>query len=199
MMMDSAFDIVSELTMDATEAFGIGTGNAVISGDGVKKPTGILGDTRVTGNARDTLAPDTIDLVDIRRMQGDLKLGYLGNARYIFNQSTLAFLRTLKGDNGQFIWQPAITEAAGPTIDGFGYTLMPNMNGPDDAGAFVTGEFPVVFGNFFRGYCIYDRTGMSVIRDDVTQASEAIVNWTFHRWNTGQVLIPESMKALIVT
>lgn len=199
MIQDNAFDIVNEVNTDASEAFAILLGDEFISGPGEKGAKGIFVDPRVTARARQTATVDAVDLVDIRRLQGDNKPGYLTGSRYIFNQQMLAFLRTLKGSNGQFIWQPAITEPAGPTIDGFGYTIMPNMSGPDESGVFVTGEFVAGFGNFVRGYSFFDRTGVSIIRDDVTQAGEAIINWTFHMWNTGRVMIPEAIKPLQVS
>ena len=47
----------------------------------------------------------------------------------------------------------------------------------------------VAFGDFRRGYTIVDRTGMSVVRDDVTAKRRAVVEFTMNRWNTGQVTL----------
>ena len=37
---------------------------------------------------------------------------------------------------------------------------------------------------------------MSVVRDEVTAAQQAIIKLTFHRWNTGIVTIPEAYKLM---
>lgn len=55
---------------------------------------------------------------------------------------------------------------------------------------------PIIFGDLMRGYEIFDLAGMVVIRDDYTQKKKAIVEWTFHRYLTGQVILPEAIKIL---
>lgn len=195
-LMDSAFDMVAEITSDVATSFAQTEGIAFLTGDGVKKPTGWLADTRVTANAVETGTAGELSLIDVRALPGEMKLGY--NGIYVFNQRTLARLRVEVGTNGQFVWQPAITEAAGMTIDGYRYVIMPDMAGPDAAGVYTTGEFPVGFGDFARGYGIYDRTGLEVVRDEVTAKKQAIIEWTFYRYVTGQVLIPEAIKVLKV-
>ena len=55
---------------------------------------------------------------------------------------------------------------------------------------------PVIFGDLRRGYEIYDLIGISVVRDDLTRKREAVTEWTFRRYNTGRVIIPEAIKLL---
>ena len=38
--------------------------------------------------------------------------------------------------------------------------------------------------------------GMSVVRDDLTKKKEAITEWTFTRYNTGRVVLPESIAVM---
>jgi hypothetical protein len=38
--------------------------------------------------------------------------------------------------------------------------------------------------------------GMNVVRDDVTQADKAITKFTFRRYLTGRVLVPEAIGYL---
>lgn len=54
----------------------------------------------------------------------------------------------------------------------------------------------MLFGDFSRGYRIIDRTGLAIVRDDVTRAGEAIVLFVMHRWNTGIVTVPEAFRMM---
>ena len=38
--------------------------------------------------------------------------------------------------------------------------------------------------------------GMNVVRDDVTQAADAITIWTFRRYLTGRVVLPEAIAIM---
>ncbi len=190
MLQDAAFDMETEIFADVATSFAQGEGQAFISGTGVKQPQGFLGDVRITAGARETASTGLLDFDSVRQLPGDLKVGY--NPTYLFNQKVLAQLRVLKGSDGQYLWQPAISERATATIDGIVYVIMPSM--PDIA----SGEFPVACGDFRRGYHIFDRTDMSVVRDDVTRKRQAVIEWTFNRWNTGQVMVPEAIKVIVI-
>lgn len=188
---DSAFNIESEISMDVATSFAEGEGKNFITGDGFKKPKGFLADARITDNARDSVNSGTLDADDILLLTGDLKSGY--DPTFILNRRTLAFIRTLKSTTGQYLWQPGINGVVSNTLAGEPYLIANNM--PDIA----DNAFPVAFGDFRRGYEIYDRTGTTVIRDNVTRKQAAIIEWTFHRWLTGQVIIAEAITALKIS
>jgi HK97 family phage major capsid protein len=61
-----------------------------------------------------------------------------------------------------------------------------------------SGAKPVVFADLMRGYEIFDMPGINVVRDDLTQASKAIVQWIFRRYLTGRVIIPEAICVMTV-
>lgn len=187
---DSAFNIESEISMDVATSFAEGEGKNFITGDGFKKPKGFLADVRITGNARDSVTASTIEGDDILLLTGDLKSGY--DPTFILNRRTLAFIRTLKSTTGQYLWQPGINGVVANTLAGEPYLIANTM--PDIA----DNALPIAFGDFRRGYEIYDRTGTTVIRDNITRKRQAIIEWTFHRWLTGQVIIAEAITALRV-
>ena len=190
LLMDSSFDMEGEILQDAAEAFAFKEGNRFILGTGVKQPTGILGDSRVTDNARDSVNASVIDADDFLLLQGDLKQGY--NGVWMLNRRTLASLRTQKSTDGQYLWLPGLNGVVANTIAGDAYALANDV--PDIA----ADAFPVIYGDLFRGYTITDRTGVSVIRDEVTQKKKAIVEFCIKRWLTGQVTLPETIKVLKV-
>ena len=188
MLMDAEFDMESEIMGDAGEAFAQGEGLNFVVGDGVKKPAGFVSDTRVQAGARNGSGSSTFTADDVILLTGDLKVGY--NPMYVFNRQTLAFIRTLKSTDGQFLWLPGLNGPVANTINGFPYLIAQDMP------AIATDAFPIAFGDFQRGYTIVDRTGMSVVRDEFTQKKKAIVEFTINRWNYAQVTLPEAITLL---
>ena len=186
MLMDSAFNMESEIMSDAAEAFALGEGNNFVNGVGAKTPKGFLQDSRVGGLISSTSG--TIDADDVILISGELKVGY--NPTYVFNRRTLASLRTLKATDGNFLWAPGLNGVVANTINGSPYSIAEAM--PDIA----SNSKSIAFGDFLRGYTIVDRTGLSVIRDEFTLKKKAIVEFTLNRWNTGQVVLPEAIKVI---
>jgi len=188
-LMDSSFDLEAEINADVAEAFGFTEGNKFVLGTGVKQPEGFLVNAAVVAGASTSASTGTIEADDLTLLTGELKVGY--DPMYAFNRKTLAFLRTLKATiDGHYIWQAGLAGAAPNTINGEAYAIFNDM--PDIA----NGALAVVYADFMRGYTITDRTGLTVIRDDLTKKREAIVELTFHRYNTGQVTLPEAFVAL---
>jgi len=198
MLMNSAFDMDSEIMSDAAEAFAFGEGNGFVVGTGFKQPAGFVNNATLQAAARlsgvsGVLTPNSIIL-----LTGDLKVGYA--PVYVLNRRTLALIRTFRGDAaspgdaaGQFLWLPGMNGPVAATLNGFPYILANSM--PDVASS----AFPIAFGDFRRGYTIVDRTGISVIRDEFTLKKKAIVEFTLNRWNTGRVTLPEAIKLLQIT
>jgi len=189
-LMDSSFDMEAEIMSDAMEAFAQGEGNKFILGTGVKQPEGIVANTTLQAAARTSSTSGVIDAEDFILLTGDLKVGY--DPSYMLNRRTLANLRTKKSTTGSFLWQPGLNGPTAATINGYRYVLAEDM--PDIA----ANAYSVAFGDFRRGYTIIDRTGISVIRDEVTRKKEAIVEFTINRWNYGQVTLAEAIKLLKV-
>jgi len=199
MLMDSAFDLEAEIMGDAVEAFAQREGNRFILGTGSKQPEGFLVNATVVANTRTTAGSGAVAGDDLLLLTGDLKVGY--NPIYVFNRTTLATLRTLKDSTGAYIWQAGtgqtinnnIAGALPNTIAGERYVVMQDM--PDIA----VGNLPIAYADFGRGYTVIDRTGMAMIRDDVTNARNNAINMTFHRYVGGQVVLAEAIKALEVS
>lgn len=189
MLQDAAFNMEAEILADALEGFAYGEGNGFIVGNGNKTPEGILMNATVTAAARPSSASSEITASDVILLTGDLKVGY--NPVYLMNRTTLAYLRSLRDTNGQFLWSPGMNGGVANTICGFPYVLCPSMQDHN-----VTNAYSVAFGDFRRGYTIVDRTGLSIVRDDVTLKKKGIVEFTMNRWLTGKIVLPEAIKLL---
>lgn len=188
-LIDSEFNLESEINMDVAEAFAFTEGNKFVLGTGAKQPEGFLANATVVADARETAGSGTISGDDILLLAGDLKVGY--DPRYAMNRQTLAFLRTLKGStNDHYLWQVGLGPTQPNTLAGLPYLIMQDMP------SIATGALSVALADFNRGYTIIDRTGLLVIRDELSKKRNNIIELTFHRYNHGQVVLPEAFKLL---
>src|SRR5574343_642684 len=150
MLEDSGYDLIAELREDAAEQFAVKEGAEYISGAGAaNQAEGILTNADVaqvvSGVAASIKADSIVDLFYA------LKTGYARNAVFGLNRSTLAAVRKLKSGDGQYLWQPGIAGTIPNMILGTTYVEMPDM---PSIGA---DTYPIVFGDFRRGYVIVDR------------------------------------------
>lgn len=190
LMMDSAFDLEAEINADVITAFAKKEGNKFVLGTGSKQPEGFLANAEIIAGAQTSQTTITISGDDLLLMTGELKQGY--SPMYAFNRGTLAFLRTLKAStSGVYIFQASLAPNVPNTIGGEPYMVFQDMP------VYTTvGNFPVIYGDFLRGYTITDRTGMEIVRDPYAKKRQAIIEITFHRWNTGSVTLAEAFVAL---
>ncbi|MCP4489036.1 MAG: phage major capsid protein [Gammaproteobacteria bacterium] len=187
LLMDAEFDIASEIMNDVAERFAQKEGEKFVLGTGSKQPCGFLVDPILVADASETAAVNTLDFDDMKTLTGELKVGY--RPHFTFNRRTKALLSTLKGSDGQYLWQMADGPAPA-TINGDPYILFENMPDVD------SGEYAVAYADFSKGYQIIDRTGMTVIRNPYTEDASNIITMTFHMYNHGQVILPEAFKLL---
>lgn len=168
---DGAVDIGNWIVDEIDGVFAEQETSAFLTGDGDVKPRGLLYESAVaernwcwgslgylpTGS-ESGLPPDreTDVLIDLVYA---LKAGYRQNAHWVMNRRSQAALRYLKDADGNYIWQPAPTATGRPTLLGFEIVEAEDM--PD----FGTGNTPIAFGDFRRGFLVVDRKGVNVIRD----------------------------------
>jgi HK97 family phage major capsid protein len=187
-IMNSAFNIESEMSADMSLAFADREGTDFVQGALAKRPHGFMQDASVLANVTDSGDANLVTYEGLAEITGELKTGY--DPVYVFNRKTLASIMAFTATTGQPIWAPGMNGAVANTLFGYQYVLLPAMA---DEGA---DAFPVAFGDFRRGYTIADRTGMTVIRDEISEARKAIVKFTWARWNTGDVVLPEAIRVL---
>lgn len=190
---DSAFNMESEISFEATEQFAVAEGAAFVSGDGIGKPQGFLVSADVTGNNSGTAA--TIADADgqangLLTLKYSLKTAYARNATWALNRTTLGSVRKLKDADKNYIWMPGIALGRPNTIDGDPYVEVPDM--PSEGAGLV----PVAYGDFKRGYTLVDRISMEMLRDPYTQATAGNIRFIFRRRVGGQVTMGEAIKKL---
>lgn len=187
---DSAFNLEGELRQEFSEQFGVAEGVSFISGNSVKRPEGILTNANIgeitSGHASQITADGVIDLWT------EPKTAHARNATFIFRRTTLRALRKLKDGQGQYLWQPGLAGAVPNTILGSPYQEMPDMP------AIGANAYPIVFGDFRRGYLIADRVNITVLRDQFTQATSGMVRFIARKRVGAQVIQAEAIKKLKV-
>jgi len=191
LLEDAAVNIESEVAFDLGEEFGRLEGVALVVGDGVKKPLGIMNNADVpytfSGNAN-TLGSTPADLL-ITAMYA-LKKPYRANGSWMMNGNTLASIRKLKDGQGNYLWQPSYQAGQPETILG-----RPVIEAPDMADIGAAAE-PIIFGDFNRAYRIYDRVGMSVFMDPYTQRTNGKVRFHGRRRVGGGLVLAEALRKI---
>lgn len=193
MLEDSAFDMESEIRMEAAEQFALAEGQAFVSGSGVGKPEGFLTNSGVgetnSGSAT-TIADADGQANGLMTLFHALKTAYSRNATWTLNRTTLGSVRKLKDAEKNYIWAPGLANGIPNTILGASYVEMPDM--PDEG----AGTTPIAFGDFRRGYTLVERIAMEMLRDPYTQAAGGNIRFIFRRRLGGQVTLSEAMRKL---
>ena len=173
---DLFFNVEDWLIQSASEAIAQGEGAAFISGNGTKKPTGILGGPAPVATADGARAFGTLQYIASGQaaalptsadvfldMVYALRARHRNNAQWLTNKLILAALRKYKDSQGQYLWQPAMTAGQPATFLGYGITEAEDMPGV------AANSLPLAFGDFKEGYLITDLVGMRMTRDEITQ------------------------------
>jgi HK97 family phage major capsid protein len=168
---DAVVDIEQWIAEEVDVVFAEQEGAAFINGNGVGKPTGLLGYTKSTvagwgwgktaylptGVAGGFAATNPSDvLVDLVYT---LRSAYRQNARFLMNRKTQAMIRKFKASTGEYLWAPPATLGASATLMNFPVIEAEDM--PDVA----ADSFSIACADFSRCYLIVDRVGIRVLRD----------------------------------
>jgi HK97 family phage major capsid protein len=185
---DADFNLEAELQDEAAEQFGVAEGKAAITGDGAGELEGVLTNAAIaytpSGSASAITADGMIDLYF------GVKDVYARNGTWVIKRGTLGTIRKLKDGNNQYLWSPGLAGAVPSTILDRPYVESVDM--PDVA----ANAFPVVFGDWRRGYLLIDRIQMAVTRDPFSQAANGAVRFHFRKRVGGQVVVAEALRKL---
>jgi len=180
-MDDADFDVYTDLVTDAGIGFGEGEGAAFVTGDGVKKPRGFLSYTNVAnasyawgkiGYIPSGAAGDFSDGDKIINLLHSLRQTYRNGAVLLMNDGTLGRIRQMKDGTGNYyLFNPDATGAFRGYVLGVPVEIDDNM--PDIA----ANSYSIAYANFQRAYRIVDRTGITLIRDNITEKGTTKFNF----------------------
>jgi len=189
LLEDSAYDIMGEITVEFGKAFGKLEALSHISGDGVKKPLGILNTDGVENIASGAATDFTIDgLMDLYY---GVPEAYATNGTWLANRASQGKIRKKKSGDGDYIWTDSIVTGQPPAL--MARPIAENVHMPNVA----AGTRPILFGDlsWFR---IYDRIGLSIMRDDFTKAGTGEVRFWGRRRTGAGLVMPEAVKTLFI-
>jgi len=198
---DSFINLEMDLADEAAIGFAEGAGSEFISGDGVGKARGIAAYSNVanasyawgsvgyiaSGKAAAFASVAPADkLVDL---QHALKSQYRPGAVWLMNDTTLGVARQMKDGSGSYyLWQP-------DPASGFGGRFLGSpVEVDDNMAAIAAGSYSVAYGNFQRGYVIVNRTGTTLIRDNIT--AKGTTKFNFRRRFGGGIVNFEAIKLM---
>ncbi|MFZ5762841.1 MAG: phage major capsid protein [Thermodesulfobacteriota bacterium] len=168
---DASIDIGQWLEEEGTLEMEEEEGAAFISGNGIKKPRGILAYDTVAnasyawGKLGFVVSGSASALTDSDKLislQHALKAGYRNNSAFLMADTTLETVRKLKDTTGAYIWRPGL-EAGAPSL-----LLGKPVETDDNMPAIAANALAIAYGDFRRGYMIADRVGIRVLRDPFT-------------------------------
>ena len=189
LLNDSAFDLEGYFASEFARRIGNKEEDAFFNGDGVGKPLGILaatGGAQVGVTAASATAVTADEIIDLFY---SLEAPYRKNAIWVLNDASIAAIRKLKDNNGQYLWQPALHEGTYDTLLGkriFTSPFVPEMK---------SGQKSVIFGDL-SFYWIGDRQGITFKRLNERYADTGQIGFIATKRLDGKLILPEAVKVL---
>lgn len=163
---DPRVDMEEWLSSRLTEVFARTENDAFINGDGIGKPMGILSYKEGTtwGQVEQIKTADATGITTSSLLQlfFSLKEHYAVNAKFLMNRSAVAMVRSLKNENGRYMWQPTIDSKTPNMLLGLEVVESPDMPIAKE------GNIAIALADFSKAYQIIDRAGIRLLRDPYT-------------------------------
>lgn len=164
LLQDSQFDLEKYLVDKFAKRIGRISNRVFTVGTGIGQPKGIVPSAALSGQTvigNDNLsAPDPrvqVGYVDLVNLEHGLDIAYRNGAKYMFHDTTLRYLKTLKDGYGRPLWTPGMATKAPDTINGFEFAVNNHMD------QLATGNTTVLFGQLSK-YMIRKVKDMAVLR-----------------------------------
>jgi len=167
LLSDSAFNIEAYISRKVGEQFGALEGTGFVAGTGTAEPLGIIDASSgiSTFDISATGAPVAVTADGVIALFYSVKSGYVQQASWLMNRTTIRDVRTLRDDSGgagtgQYLWQPGLQAGQPPTILG-----RPVFESPDFEDPGTNDNRVMAFGDWQRAYVIHDKADIVQLRD----------------------------------
>lgn len=177
-MKDKNFDMEDFLVKRFAKRFGKAEESAFVNGTGVDMPTGILHDTN---GAEVGITTDALTFDDVIALYFSLKPEYRTKGVWLMNDETAQTLRTLKDNDGNYIWNHANDTIMGRPV--YICNAMPS-----------TGKV-IAFGDFSY-YWIINRMTISVRPLTELYSMHNQVGYLAHEYLDAKLIRSEAVKVL---
>ncbi|HRU99936.1 MAG TPA: phage major capsid protein, partial [Ruminococcus sp.] len=189
LLHDSAFDLASYIAARFGVAMGNAEERAFFTGDGDKKPLGILDETGGAELGVTAASQTAITFDEIFNLYYSLKSPYRRNAQFVCNETILLQLMKLKDKNDNYLWKPSLDIAKPDTILGRPIRTSSFMPG------IAKGERVLLFGDM-KNYWVADRQNRTFRRLNELYARTDQVGFLTTQRVDGRLILPESVKVL---
>lgn len=171
---DSGLDVEGWLQGKLADRAARAEASAFVSGDGIKRPKGILAynthttDTYTAGSLQKVVsgASGALTADAIIELQNALKEAYQPGAMWLMKRSTFGHVIRLKGaDRYHFLGLQPTDRQGVVQLSLLGKQVV----FADDMPALATGNLSIAYGDLGRGYLVVDRLGLNVLRDPYTK------------------------------
>ena len=185
LLADNAYDLEGWLINSFSRTLANSEEEAMVIGDGISKPTGIL----TSGEVGITTAGNKIEADEIIDLIYKLKRPYRSNSVFLTADSTLAAIRKMKDSTGQYLWQPALT--AGEPDRLLGYPVYTSAYVP----AIAAGKPVMAFGDMSY-YNIGDRGVRSFAALHELYAGVGQIAFVCKERVDGKLVLPEAVQIM---
>ena len=189
LLNDSVFNLEAYISKEFARRIGNREEEAFFNGDGIGKPIGIFNATGGAEVGVTTASATAITADELIDLYYSLKAPYRKNAVWVLNDSTIKAIRKLKDNNGNYLWQPALTAGTPNTI--LGRPVYTSSYVP----AIEAGAKTIAFGDFSY-YWVADRQSRSFKRLNELYAATGQVGFVATQRVDGKLILPEAIKVL---
>ena len=189
LLHDSAFDLASYIAARFGVAMGNAEERAFFTGDGDKKPLGILDETGGAELGVTAASQTAITFDEIFDLYYSLKSPYRRNAQFVCNETILLQLMKLKDKNDNYLWKPSLDIAKPDTLLGRPIRTSSFMPG------IAKGERVLLFGDM-KHYWVADRQNRTFRRLNELYARTDQVGFLTTQRVDGRLILPEAVKVL---
>lgn len=203
MMINRSFNMQSWIARKAAERLSRGEGAAFVTGDGHKKPKGMM--TYAAGTSAGqvqqitTAASTTISHEDLTDLKTPLRNKYRMNANYFMNRFTEGYIEKLEDGQGNPLFNRGdLAKAIQSAIKGYPVKLFDDIAGPSETtGAFSGNELAILFGDLAAFYTITDHPASMFMQvDPYTSSDSGLTNFRLFKFVGGAVTNFEAAKIL---
>ena len=187
-LAEDSDNVLSEVNLALAEDFAQKENLAYVNGDTALEPAGFMADADVAGTV--ATSNSAIDPDELIALMYALPATYRNKGSWVMNAQTLAAIRTLKDGHGNYLWQPSYQAGQPETI--LGRPVVKAVDMPDVA----ADAEPVIFGDFKRGYRIYDRLSLAILSDPYTQRINGLVRYHARRRTGAGVVMSAAFRKL---
>ena len=185
LLADAGVDMAAFLADSFARRIASNEEKAFLAGDGVKQPTGLLNSAQVGVT---TAAPDAFTADELISLYYALDEQYRAKAVFLMHEDTAKALRTLKDENGRYLWREALGGESDRLLGRPVYAsrFMPKL---------TAGAKPVVFGDLSK-YWIADRGNRVLRRYGEVFALRDQTAFVMTERVDGKLIVPEAVKVI---